>query len=153
MGIHYHPHRLHCLHIESNLSTVFGEDNKGNPLPLIPQTKVNTTLKVEFTGKGNMRLKNVFVQHIYKFAQKRTGRFEFPSEDYHLINAGGNLIVQISGKSIVEISAGVRNLLNVSYIDHLSMLKPLGIPNPGINFFLSVKLNTTKYLDVTDKNK
>jgi outer membrane receptor protein involved in Fe transport len=36
------------------------------------------------------------------------------------------------------ISIGVRNALNMTYIDHLSRLKTLDIPNPGFNIYGSL---------------
>ena len=138
-GIHFHPHSFHWLHIESNLSIVLAEDNNGNPLPLIPATRLNTLLKAEFSRKGNVRIKDVFFQHIYKFDQDRTGEFETSTPGYQLVNIGANLEIATRGKPI-QISAGVKNLFNTRYIDHLSRLKPMEIPNPGINFYLGLKI-------------
>ncbi len=138
VGFHYHPHDLHWLHIESNLSTVIAENSKGNPLPLIPATRINTMLRAEFSQKGKVRIDNVFLQHIYKFDQDRTGEFETPSTSYNLINLGTEVTISTHGKPIL-VSAGIKNLLNTRYIDHLSRLKSLDIPNPGINVYLAVK--------------
>ena len=145
IGFHYHPHRLHWLHIESNLSTVFAEDKNKNPLPLIPQTKTNSTLSAEFTQKGKFQLKKIFVQHIYKFHQNRTGIFETFTDDYHLINLGLKLDLKTKANP-VEISLGVKNALNTGYIDHLSRFKSLGIENPGINFYIGLSYKFHKHL-------
>ncbi len=143
LGFHYHPHKIHWLHLDSNLSTVFAEDKNGNSLPLIPQTRVNTKLSAEISHKGKLQLKNLFFQHIYKFKQNRIGLFETATNNYSLVNLGLNL--EISTKnSPIEISTGIKNLFNTKYIDHLSRFRTLEIPNQGINFFLGikVKLNT-----------
>jgi len=143
LGFHYHPHKIHWLHLESNLSTVIAEDRNGNPLPLIPQTKINSTLKAEISHKGKLQLKNLFVQHIYRFKQNRTSLFETATNDYNLINIGLNLEVATKNNPI-EITTGIKNLLNTEYIDHLSRFKTLEIPNQGINFYIGLKVNLNK---------
>ncbi len=152
-GFHYHPHAIHWLHLESNVSTVFAEDEGNNPLPLIPATRLNSTLKAEFSKKGNIKIKEFFLQHQYKFRQDRTGSNETPSVDYHLLNLGIN--VEISGKQqVLELTAGIKNLLNARYIDHLSRFKELGIPNPGISFYIGLKIHLEKSIEKASvKNK
>ncbi|MCF6270202.1 MAG: TonB-dependent receptor [Melioribacteraceae bacterium] len=145
LGFHYHPHKIHWLHLESNLSTVIAEDRNGNPLPLIPQTKLSSTISTEFSHKGKVKLKNVFVQHIYKFKQNRTSIFETPTNDYNLINIGLNFEITTKNNPI-EITTGINNLLNTKFIDHLSLFKTLEIPNQGINFYMGIKVKLNKEL-------
>tara|TARA_B110000285_G_C15136941_1_gene627655 strand:+ start:944 stop:3178 length:2235 start_codon:yes stop_codon:yes gene_type:complete len=145
LGFHYHPHKVHWLHIESNLSNVFAEDKNGNALPLIPQTKINSTLRVEFSHKGKVQLKNVFVQNVYKFKQDRAGLFETATNAYSLFNIGLNLEIKNKDNPI-EVSSGVRNVLNTNYIDHLSRFKSMELANQGINFYIGIKVNLSKGL-------
>ena len=145
VGFHYHPHKVHWLHIESSLSTVFGEDKVRNRLPLIPQTKINTTLRAEFKHKKKVHFKNVFVNHIYKFDQNRIGIFETVSPNYTLLNAGLNIEIHTKNNPI-EITTGVKNMLNANYTDHLSRFKTLGIQNQGINFYIGLKIKFIKEL-------
>ena len=145
LGFHHHPHKIHWLHIESNLSTVIAENRKGNALPLIPQTKLNSKIKAEISHKGKLKLKSVFVQNIYKFQQNRTGLFETTTSDYNIINIGLNLEITTKNNPI-EITTGIKNLLNTEYIDHLSRFKTLEIPNQGINFYIGLKVKLNKVL-------
>jgi iron complex outermembrane receptor protein len=145
LGFHYHPHKIHWLHLESNLSTVIAEDRNGNSLPLIPQTKLNSTISAEISHKGKVKLKNVFVQNIYKFQQNRTGLFETATNDYNLINIGLKLEI-LTKNNPIEITTGIRNVLNTKYIDHLSRFKTLEIPNQGINFYIGLKVKLNKEL-------
>jgi iron complex outermembrane receptor protein len=145
LGFHYHPHNIHWLHLESNLSTVIAEDRNGNPLPLIPQTRINSTIRAEFTQKGKVQLKNIFVQHIYKFKQERRGLFETKTNDYNLINLGLNLEIRAKNNPI-ELTTGVNNLLNTNYLDHLSRLKTLEISNQGINYYIGMKVKLSQEL-------
>jgi iron complex outermembrane receptor protein len=140
IGFHYHPHSIHWLHIESNLSTVIAEKENGEALPLIPHTKLNTTFSAEISHKGKVRIKNIYIQHIYKFKQERVGLFETNTTDYHLVNLGLNLEIKTKNNPI-EVNLGTKNLLNTSYIDHLSRFKSMGIPNSGINFYVGVKIS------------
>ncbi len=137
LGIHYHPHHIHWLHLQSEFSTVFAEDKQHRFLPLIPQTRVNSTVAVEFENNGKFHFKKIFIQYIYKFKQDRIGQFETFSPEYHLLNIG--LQAQIETKNFpIELNIGVKNLLNTKYIDHLSRFKTLNIPNQGINFYAGI---------------
>jgi len=139
-GIHWHPHPIDWLHLESNFSSVFAEDNDGNALPLIPANKIQTIVKGELNSKGKVKLDNVFIEHIYRLAQDRTANYESSSVEYHLFNAGVVLLIQAE-KHLVEISSGIKNIFNTAYIDHLSRFKNSKINNPGINAYLGLKLS------------
>lgn len=139
LGFHYHPHKIHWIHFESNVSTIIAEDANNNALPLIPQTKINSTISAEIFQKGKIPLKNIFVQHIYKFEQNRISLFETATNSYNLINIGLNFEIATKNNPI-KINTGIKNLLNIKYIDHLSRFKNLAIPNLGINFFIGIKL-------------
>lgn len=137
LGIHYHPHFAHFLHIESTYSYVRGYDQDGNNLTLIPQARLNTLIKFSFEGKWKKALDNFVIQHQYYFRQDRTGILETASVDYHLINVGLNGLV--GKKHVFTWSVGVKNLLNQTYINHLSRLKNISTPNPGRNFYVGLK--------------
>ncbi len=143
VGIHYHPHRLHLLHIESNLSTVFAEDLEGTPLPLIPQHKWKTTLRLEFDQKGLFRLSNIFLRHVYKLRQDRVGVFETISPAYQLVDAGLAGAVVWRGRTL-HLTTGVKNIFNAMYVDHLSRFNKLSIPAPGRSWYLGVRVHLTK---------
>jgi iron complex outermembrane receptor protein len=143
-GFHYHPHRAHWMHIESSISTVFAEDINKQPLPMIPQTRINSQLRFEFDQSGKFRFEDITIQHLYFFKQNRLADYESFSSAYNLINLGVNMKFDITTPILV--SFGVRNILNQTYFDHLSALKSIGIPNPGINAFLSVRIEFNKQL-------
>lgn len=135
-GFHYHPHGAHWLHIESNITNVFAEDNQNQPLPLIPQTRLNTQLRFELNTKTKFKCTAITVQHLFFFKQNRVGPLESNTSAYQLLNIGANF--KVDSKNPLTLSVGARNLLNTPYINHLSGLKGLGIQNPGVNFYLSV---------------
>jgi len=140
MGVHYHPHQLHWLHLSSDFSTVFAEDTNSNALPLIPQSKLNTSINAEFDSDKKISIHKIYLQHIYKFRQARIGLFETETNGYHLVNLGLNLLIKTKGNPI-QVDTGVKNLLNKTYIDHLSRFKTASIPNQGINYYISLKMN------------
>lgn len=136
-GLHYHPHGAHWLHLETALSTVFAEDLNQSALPQIPATSINTQIRFMFENKSQFKNLNLAFQHQYFFKQNRVVPFELTTGDYHLINASLNITTDTENP--VNVGIGVRNLLNTAYIPHLSQLRNIGIPNPGINAFVSVK--------------
>lgn len=139
IGWHYHPHILHQLHIENNVSYIYAQNDKGNALPLIPQTRFNSTLRFELNTKGLIRIENISIQHLYLLEQNRVAVYESPSAAYQLVHA--SVSFKINFKNPIYIRTGVKNIFNESYIDHLSRLKNIGLENPGRNFYLSLKLN------------
>lgn len=138
-SLHMHPHFAHWLHLQTSFSYIHAQDENTNPLPLIPQNRINTQVKIEFHSHRKFVINDFVIQHSYYMNQDRTGLFETPTAAYHLLHAGINM--KVSGKSTWIIQTGVKNLLNANYFDHLSRLKQIGLEMPGINFYLSLKYN------------
>ncbi len=143
-GFHLHPHFAHWLHLESSLSTIFAEDDNKNPIPFIPQTRINSQIKIEFESERKFKIEDVVIQHLYFFKQNRLGVLETVSPAYHLLNLSVNFKYEANNEFFI--STGVRNALNSNYIDHLSGLKNFGIPSPGFNIFLSIKYQFNQHL-------
>jgi iron complex outermembrane recepter protein len=137
LGLHFHPHPLDWLHLMSSFETVTGRIENGNNLPLIPANKWNTTFKGEF-NKGNW-LKNGFATAniVYTFAQNNTGEFETKTNDYTILNFGFGGDIHIND-SHFNLNINANNVLNKTYISHLSRLKTDGIPNIGRNIMFGV---------------
>ena len=143
MSIHYHPHKWHWLHLSSEISTVFAEDNNGNALPLIPASQIASTVKFMEEIGEKWKLKSVFIEHQFNFNQNQIGQFETATPSYNLFNIG--LISEITTKhQPIVITGGVKNIFNIQYTDHLSRLKPMGVPNQGINFYVGVRIPFSK---------
>ena len=135
--LHYHPHFAHRLHVEQDFSYVIGEDNNNNPLPLIPQTRINSNLKYEFVETGKkLQLKTLLIQRTQFLDKDDVATFETSSDNYAIYNIEGNF--SLKGKQTMNMKLGVRNLFNTTYINHLSNLKGIGLPSPGINFYASI---------------
>jgi len=139
-GVHFHPHPLDWLHLESDFEMVIGELNEGGYLPLIPANKWSNTLRGEFTGWQRFNELYLSLTLDSFFDQNRVSDFETETPGYNLLNfgLGGNL-------SFENWSLGLRvslnNALDETYISHLSRLKPEGIPNPGRNVTFGLNFN------------
>ncbi|TXE10929.1 TonB-dependent receptor [Gelidibacter salicanalis] len=131
IGVHFHPHPLDWLHVESSYETVTGKQDNQRYLPLIPANSWTNTLRVEFNPKvvrnfyGFVRLKTTF-------KQSNIGDFETSTNGYSLLGAGlGGVVTLFKNDLDVKISGS--NLTDKTYINHLSRLKPDGIFNMGRN--------------------
>lgn len=138
VGIHYHPHFADPLHIETSFSYLHAYDDNNDPLFRMPQNRSISSIKYEFDSKSKLRIENLLVQYQYFLPQNRVGINETTSPNYQLVNVGVNALLDI--KTPVSIGFGVKNLLNTSYIDHLSRLKNIGIQHPGRNIYTTLKL-------------
>jgi iron complex outermembrane recepter protein len=140
IGIHLHPHPLDWLHFVSSFESVTGKKDSGDYLPLIPANKVSNTIRTEFNlqkwFKNGYALVNV--DHILN--QNNNSAFETKSNDYTLLNLGFGGKVTL-GKATFDLSLNANNLLNKTYISHLSRLKSDGIPNIGRNIIMGLNFN------------
>lgn len=140
VSVHSHPHFAHWLHLQSSFSYIYAQDDQQNPLALIPQNRINTQVKIEFEGSRNFRITDFVLQHSFYFSQDRVASYETITNAYHLLHAGINFQLDTKASPIV-MSAGVKNMLNETYMDHLSRLKQIAVSMPGMNFYLSIKYN------------
>ena len=144
IGLHFHPHPLDWLHFESSFETVTGKKQSRNLgsdfLPLIPANNWNNTLRAEFNIKNWLKDGFATFNVSNTFNQNNVSGFETKSNGYTLVNfgIGGDLKF---GKTAFNINLNGNNLLNKSYIAHLSRLKTDGIPNIGRNIVLGINFN------------
>jgi len=139
VGIHFHPHPLDWLHFVSSFETVTGKKENGAYLPLIPANKFSNTLRTEFEWQW-LKKAYALVNVDYVFNQSNVSTFETKSLDYTLLNLGFGSTVAF-GKTKFDLSLNANNLLDKSYISHLSRLKTDGIPNIGRNITLGLNFN------------
>jgi iron complex outermembrane receptor protein len=135
--LHIHPHPLDWLHIESSFETVTGKLQDGGYLPQIPANNWNNTVKTDFTiGKW---LEEGFATFNVSttFSQDKVSGYDISSDDYTLVNMGFGGKVKL-GKTAFDVNLNGNNLLDKTYIPHLSRLATAGIPNLGTNFVLGV---------------
>ncbi len=138
--VHIHPHAIHWLHLESSLSSVWGRRADAVPLPRIPAVRIHSSISASWTANKHNGKGEVFLSHRYYFAQRHTAPFESATPAYSLLDAGISYVLESKGRSC-RIKGGVKNVFNTRYIPHLSRFKPMGISNPGRNFYLSLEIS------------
>ncbi|RZJ33554.1 MAG: TonB-dependent receptor [Flavobacterium sp.] len=133
--LHFHPHPLDWLHIESSFETVTGKKSDGDYLPLIPATGWTNTIRTEFSVGKWLSSGFAHTDLVSTFAQKLVSGAETSSSGYCLLNMAFGGKVNL-GKYNFNISLNGTNVLDQRYVAHLSRLKPEGIPNQGRNVIL-----------------
>ena len=137
--VHYHPHFAHRLHFETGYSNTFGRDldSEGEDLYFMPQARLRSNVRIELSKNKAFGFASLIVQHNYFFNQDRVGPLETVTDPYHLLQLGCQM--KWDGNWPVQLSFGVRNALNTSYINHMSSLKSLGLMEPGRSFYFNLK--------------
>lgn len=137
VGLHFHPHPLDWLHLESSFETVTGKKQNGDFLPLIPANNWNNTARAEFKIAKWLTDGFALVNLSSTFDQNNVSGFETRTGGYSLINVGFGGTIKI-GKTECVVHLNGNNLLDKQYIAHLSRLKTDGIANIGRNVVLGL---------------
>lgn len=152
VNIDIHPHPFDFLHIESNFSYLQGkmlqQSDSTKYLPFFPPSRWNNGIRLEWNNlKSTVKRLFFNIEATYVFPQYRYFKAyntETFTPDYTLVNASAGIGIHYSKNRLINIIAGVNNLFDVAYMDHLSRLKyvrpnPLtgkGIYNMGRNVFV-----------------
>lgn len=136
-GLHLHPHPVDWLHFESSAEMVRGEKESGENLPLIPAPSFTNTFRVEMGEKQWFESSYGFITLKSTLAQENTSQFETRTPGYSLLSAGMGGTFS-TGETLWEIRISGNNLLDKTYISHLSRLKIDDIPNRGRNISVSI---------------
>jgi iron complex outermembrane receptor protein len=139
-GTHFHPHPLDWLHFTSSFENVTAKQENGNNLPLIPANQWKNNLKAEFNFANWFQKNYVSAQINHTLNQNNIGYYETTSKDYTLINIGFGGEVHLK-KSKFNLYLNANNLLNKTYISHLSRFKNDVIPNIGRNIILGLNFD------------
>lgn len=130
---------LKNLSIKGTYSYIRGQQQNGSNLPFIPQNKLKFDIK--WSKRNLWKLDNFYIRAgtISAFDQNDPAPFETSSTGYTLLNAAIGLTVRF-GSQVLMLDITGNNLLDESYIDHLSTLKDLGYYNPGRNVMIGLKI-------------
>jgi len=91
-----------------------------------------------------LQIKDLLVQYTHMNKQNKLAFNETASPAYQLLDA--SLQLKWNGKIPVDVQFGCRNILNTSYIDHLSRLKNISMASPGRNIYISITFNINNNL-------
>ena len=136
IGFHIHPHPLDWLHLETSFETVTGKLRNDDYLPLIPANTLTNTFRIEFDQGETFTQKYAFIRLINVFDQSNPGNFETETSGYGLLGAGFGTRVSLNDVN-VDLSISGTNLLNETYISHLSRLKQDDLFNIGRNIMVT----------------
>jgi len=125
------------LDFSASYSTVLGKREDGTYLPFMPADKLSGKVKLNIPDWSVFYNFSFFISGDYYFKQARTAAEEAPTDAYTLVNAGIKSTVNLWDNP-VNFSIVGTNIFDEYYINHLSILKPLGVHDIGRNFTLSV---------------
>lgn len=145
IGIHYHPHFAHWLHLESAFSYVYTVDGNNQGFSFTPPGTWDNTIKVEFEPKKIFEKIYGTVRYTYVLPQNNISENELNAAEYHMLDIG--LGMKFKMNHPLTLNFGVQNALNYEYVPHLSNLRNLSIPNPGYNIYIGIQwdLNLDKH--------
>lgn len=137
-AIHYHPHFAHFMHLESSFSWIEMTDDSKKNLPLMPQNRLQSSLRLNINKGRSVGIKQVAIQHLYYAAQHKIASFETASAMFNVVNVSADFY--INKKKTLLLNMACKNVFNVNYVDHLSRLKNIGLANSGRNFVFSLQI-------------
>ena len=139
-GLHFHPHPLDWLHLESSFETVIGEQGNTESLPLIPANQWNNTVRTEFNDTKWLKNGYLALRLESSFTQNNVSFFETPTDGYNLLHfsLGGKFNIN---KLKFNLNLNVNNIFDTEYIAHLSRLKVDNIQNMGRNIVIAANFN------------
>ena len=143
-GVHYHPHFAHDLHMEATYSYLNVLTSTDSSVSMIPPGRFMMSLRYQLNFGKKLQMKDVLVQYTYMNKQNKLAFNETASPSYQLLDASVQL--KWNGKTPVDVQFGCRNILNTSYIDHLSRLKNISMASPGRNIYISINFNINNNL-------
>ena len=137
-NVHYHPHILHNLHFHQSYSFLNARNlDQDTYLTLTPANKIKTSVNFDVKQYKFLKMSNISLYHMFVFNQDNVSLYESPSDSYNLLN----FELVFNPLKNMTIVSGIKNILNVEYVPHLSRIKEVGsgVPEPGRSFNISVK--------------
>jgi iron complex outermembrane recepter protein len=134
-----HPTSAKWMLFSTSYGMVIGQRRSDmSYLPYIPAFRWNQSVDFKLKDIGNIKNPYISILGAWTFDQLRAAPLEEATPGYYLLgmNVGGN--VSVGGKSLDVYLSG-SNLLNKSYLDHLSLFRPFGIPQIGRNVALNLR--------------
>ena len=127
------------LSIKTAYNFTRGQRVSSGNLPFIPHNRLRSSLR--WMPQHVLKKGHVYLELESELAcrQDHPALLETASNSYHLLHAGAGISVTLSGRNL-GLDIQVHNLLNTSYIDHLSTLKPLGYLNMGRSVVLNLSI-------------
>ncbi|HSB91819.1 MAG TPA: TonB-dependent receptor [Flavitalea sp.] len=115
--------------------------NDAGDLPYIPASKLiaGVTLKKEQIGQWKDNY--ISLQQCVYGSQKNVSAFEQETDDYLLTDLFIGTLAPFGKKDRWTLTAFCTNIFNKSYFNHLSLIKSIGVREPGRNIGLQIGYN------------
>lgn len=107
----------------------------GEDLTFIPADRVLVNIQYKPLEQKSIYLYSTLQQ---VFNQNRPGFNEVRTNGYQLWSAGAKYELRIKQQTVTFALTGF-NLLNLTYVDHISILRAFSIPSPGRNLMLNLQ--------------
>jgi iron complex outermembrane receptor protein len=140
IGLHFHPHPMDWLHLETSFETVTGKKQNGDYLPLIPANNWNNTLRTEWNDTDWLKEGFATISLVSTFNQNKISGFETRTPGYSILNLGFGGTLHF-GKTKIDVNVNGNNITDKKYTAHLSRLKTDGISNMGRNWVVGVQFS------------
>ncbi|RRO25158.1 TonB-dependent receptor [Flavobacteriaceae bacterium 14752] len=127
------------LKLNLGAALVRGENQDfDEPLTFIPPDNLNFKAEYRF---GELQKTSVFSKIRAVGRQDRPGFNEEETPGYTLLNLGAKHLFDFGKDYKLEASLVFQNLLDETYVDHLSILRAFNIPSPGRNMMLNLRFS------------
>ena len=127
------------LILKTSYAYLIGEQKNGEYLPFIPQNKLRFNAKFQKEKIGILQSPFFKIGGVYASKQCKPALFETETASYSLLNIGLGASIKISNQTI-SFSIQANNLLDKTYVDHLSTLKEMEYYNIGRNISFNLKI-------------
>jgi iron complex outermembrane recepter protein len=135
-GIDIHPVAIKWSHFESKISTLTAKRRDNDSyLPTMPATKLFNTLYFNFDKIYSFKNAFVSVGTVTAFDQNKVANNEMKTPGYTLLNAALGATFRK-----LEFTLAANNILDTTYLDHMSRFRSYEIIEPGINIQFGVKI-------------
>jgi iron complex outermembrane receptor protein len=135
-----HPRSVKWLGGSTSYSMVIGQRRSDmSYLPYIPAFRWNQSIDFRLNNQGAFQKPYISILGSFIMDQNRPAPLEESTPGYYLLgmNIGSSLKV---GKNTMDVFVSGTNLLNKTYLDHLSLFRPFGIHQMGRNVALNVRI-------------
>ncbi|MEX2591647.1 MAG: TonB-dependent receptor [Anditalea sp.] len=136
-----HPSVIKWISGSTAYSMVIGQKSSDDTyLPYIPAFKWNQEINLKFNDIDNFQQPYVGLAGSLFLDQDRAAPLEDATPGYFLlgINMGGSFLL---GNQKIEAFISATNLLNRTYLDHLSLYRPFGVNQLGRNSTFHLKMD------------
>ncbi|RZS95806.1 TonB-dependent receptor [Cecembia calidifontis] len=140
LELDYQPTSAKWVNFGTNYSWVIGQRRSDNSfLPYIPAFRWTQTVDFRLKTVGRIQRPYVSILGSLVFDQDRAAPLEEATPGYYLLglNIGGNLKVS---NNLLDVYLSGTNLLNKTYLDHMSLFRPFGVHQMGRNIALNVRI-------------